>query len=654
MKLSHFGLLPHATCARHLVVALVSAALAACGGNSARDGASSTSRVAASRDNSRGPAELVDSVSAATRDAGFGRPQDSRAVADMAKRLSAYFNGSHDLIPDSAATESSGTALVTVSATRKAVTSAVPREVYRFLNTQTGVHFFTASVEEKDWVRANLPWFHYEGPAFFALPTGGEALTPVFRFYNKVSGTHFYTVSSAERDDVIAKFSDIFSYEGVSWHASGVNGAGWRPIFRFFNTQTGTHFYTASTQERDNVRYNLPQYLYEGIGYFVRLGGEAFTPLTHPPGCKTPPAPVLSAALPAQFSATLIRKVDTVERPFLNNQGDIAFVHRDLGLGSRVLQYRSGSDGQLRTVVPPDTASAYPSDDLISLNDVGEMLLAQRTGDLMPSDQAVPLNGRPDALRYLPGGEFVSVPGLKVPRMANHRAGRFTFLEAMGGVNDGSGRLWAWNSVPSYLDAGIVGRIADTLYLANGQQAVNHCGWGLDMSGLIDSGLIWMNGNIEMGRWHFGFAFGQDASLRILGTNNRRAVVGYSVGGPVADKAIGYLKYGPEQERAFDNLIPSDVNEKLVAVGSRVELLGASPPSVRELEGAIFTIDGQPQLIKSRVPSLNQPGTKILPLKINDNLQVLASVVLACNPVSNTNAVGDSCGSSYLYLFSPL
>ena len=41
------------------------------------------------------------------------------------------------------------------------------------------------------------------------------------------------------------------------------------PIYRFFNTDTSTHFYTASATERDSVLQNSPAYNYEGIACYA-------------------------------------------------------------------------------------------------------------------------------------------------------------------------------------------------------------------------------------------------------------------------------------------------------------------------------------------------------------------------------------------------
>jgi len=48
-----------------------------------------------------------------------------------------------------------------------------------------------------------------------------------------------------------------------------MNSAGTKALHRFYNTKTGTHFYTASDAEKANVQNTLPHYNYEGIAYYV-------------------------------------------------------------------------------------------------------------------------------------------------------------------------------------------------------------------------------------------------------------------------------------------------------------------------------------------------------------------------------------------------
>jgi hypothetical protein len=157
------------------------------------------------------------------------------------------------------------------------VTPPVNRNVYRFFNPQVGTHFYTSNEAERDSVINTLPQYQYEGPAFASAPvdplTGSPSGTatgvaPVYRFFNTQVGVHFYTISAAERDNVINTLPQ-YSYEGVGYYAYDAPQTGSLELYRFFNTQVGVHFYTASAAERDNILSNLPQYNYEGVAYYV-------------------------------------------------------------------------------------------------------------------------------------------------------------------------------------------------------------------------------------------------------------------------------------------------------------------------------------------------------------------------------------------------
>lgn len=93
-------------------------------------------------------------------------------------------------------------------------------------------------------------------------------LKPVYRFYRPGMGTHFYTATTAERDSVVVNLSGTFSYEGVAyWSDPDYN---MQPLYRFLRPSTGTHFYTASDAEMQSVRANLSgTYTFEGPAYNV-------------------------------------------------------------------------------------------------------------------------------------------------------------------------------------------------------------------------------------------------------------------------------------------------------------------------------------------------------------------------------------------------
>lgn len=90
-------------------------------------------------------------------------------------------------------------------------------DVFSFLNTATGAHFYTVSAEERDLVIAVLPSFRFEGVAFQAYQQAGAGLNAVYRFYNWQTGVHVYTANAQERSAMQAN-PGVFQDNGVAWY----------------------------------------------------------------------------------------------------------------------------------------------------------------------------------------------------------------------------------------------------------------------------------------------------------------------------------------------------------------------------------------------------------------------------------------------------
>lgn len=146
---------------------------------------------------------------------------------------------------------------------------AVSRPVYRFYNPSQGVHFYTATEDEKSRVIATLSdRFVFEGAAYGANPyTNADTL---WRFYRPGTGTHFYSADPDEVARTRATLGHIYQYEGPAYAVSRGNAAGRLTVWRFYNRRTGTHFYTANEAERNDVIARLGQtYTYEGAAFYV-------------------------------------------------------------------------------------------------------------------------------------------------------------------------------------------------------------------------------------------------------------------------------------------------------------------------------------------------------------------------------------------------
>lgn len=82
----------------------------------------------------------------------------------------------------------------------------------------------------------------------------------MYRLYNPNSGEHFFTASTKERDEVKAAG---WKYEGEAWTAPVVSNT---PVYRVYNPNAGDHHYTTSLKEAEGlVKLGWKD---EGIGWY--------------------------------------------------------------------------------------------------------------------------------------------------------------------------------------------------------------------------------------------------------------------------------------------------------------------------------------------------------------------------------------------------
>ena len=87
----------------------------------------------------------------------------------------------------------------------------------------------------------------------------------VYRFFNQNTGVHFYTASEAERDNIVDNLPN-FNSEGVSYKVvDSLTGAeNTDVVHRFLNQDTEVHIYTIDENERSFIAENFDNYIYEG------------------------------------------------------------------------------------------------------------------------------------------------------------------------------------------------------------------------------------------------------------------------------------------------------------------------------------------------------------------------------------------------------
>ena len=188
--------------------------------------------------------------------------------------------------------------LATASGVVAKSTTITRTPVYRFYNTTTGAHFYTASVSERNTVQATMPNMVYEGAAFDVSSSNSAGLSPVYRFYNQSNGVHFYTISEAEKNHLLANAPSMH-LDGVVYYSSQVAGPAYRPLYRFYVPSGGFHFYTISESEKNNLIATNSNYQFEGAAYYVLGSPQAPSVSLSAPlggGSYTAPASITLAA----------------------------------------------------------------------------------------------------------------------------------------------------------------------------------------------------------------------------------------------------------------------------------------------------------------------------------------------------------------------
>ena len=103
-------------------------------------------------------------------------------------------------------------------------------------------------------------------PTNGTVPAGAASAPtsiPVYRFFEQSNGTHFYTSSATERDNILQTRPDL-TPEGVGLRAADpATDPAASAVYRFFDKVHGTEFLTDSTVERDSLLGNRPDLTYE-------------------------------------------------------------------------------------------------------------------------------------------------------------------------------------------------------------------------------------------------------------------------------------------------------------------------------------------------------------------------------------------------------
>ncbi len=170
------------------------------------------------------------------------------------------------------------------------------QDMYRMYNPNSGEHFYTAAIDERDHL-VDVGW-HYEGVGWTA-PVVSDA--PVYRLYNPNAGDHHYTLDESEKDYL----SDIgWNFEGIGWYSAP--SAKGTPVFRQYNPNAtaGSHNFTMDTSENTNL-VELGWH-FETIAWYALTATSEV--IEHTTSTITATAPYLTAT----FAAAADKALETI------------------------------------------------------------------------------------------------------------------------------------------------------------------------------------------------------------------------------------------------------------------------------------------------------------------------------------------------------
>ncbi len=154
--------------------------------------------------------------------------------------------------------------------------------VHRFYQFEKGFHFYTSDENEINIVQqqsaAGTLAYQYESEKFSVLSDDKDAFTgetlagvkPVYRFFNTDTGAHLYTTDENEKS-VIEDTLANYNFEGIKYYAfeSEPTEIETIPVFRMLNNDTGSHLYTIDQNELNYIQENLPNFSLENNGNAV-------------------------------------------------------------------------------------------------------------------------------------------------------------------------------------------------------------------------------------------------------------------------------------------------------------------------------------------------------------------------------------------------
>ena len=171
-------------------------------------------------------------------------------------------------MPSSTPSSTPVNGVITAPTSQLPPNTAMP--TFRFFDTVHGTQFLTSSVTERDAIIASHAPLTYEGTGMAAvtMDESDANVAPVFRFFDTNSGTHFFTTNADERASIAATRPDLIEEQAnFAEHLTPV--AGDVAVYRFFNSGSGDHFFTQSATERASILATRADMVDEGVAFYA-------------------------------------------------------------------------------------------------------------------------------------------------------------------------------------------------------------------------------------------------------------------------------------------------------------------------------------------------------------------------------------------------
>ncbi|MCB2185313.1 MAG: discoidin domain-containing protein [Deltaproteobacteria bacterium] len=149
--------------------------------------------------------------------------------------------------------------------------------MYRTYSTALAYHFFTTS--RKEFENA-VTYGGYQDEStgnrrlFFVVNHAVPGTAQICRLYNPNTGRHYYTYRTSERDTLVSLGWNYEHGEGFIFTQPTAGGS---EIYKLYNLNTGAHLYTSNPTEVEYILANIPGWeQHRSLGYaFLRPNGLA-------------------------------------------------------------------------------------------------------------------------------------------------------------------------------------------------------------------------------------------------------------------------------------------------------------------------------------------------------------------------------------------